>query len=230
MKLVEIKLWHWLAASLLLSIALVWLHASSQEFGDGAWRPGIDQPQFESLLRMTKLPHPPKVFNDLTIYPTIDGKTYVSGEFLINLSDPTHYRKFEMFATNPVDVRAFLKTKYPNVSYTYAWWRDVRVQRAFWFALPVCLIGAICPIVVRRFGAKIEVLADEPAALQPAATIALPDVEAAPPPAPEPEPVPAAVAALSTEPLEPNAVQTQGEEKDYKGQYDPVARNVTPRN
>ena len=43
-------------------------------------------------------------------------------------------------------------------------------------------------------------------------------------------PVPAAVAALSTEPLEPIAVQTQEEEKDYKGEYYPVARNVTPRN
>ncbi|HTL28319.1 MAG TPA: hypothetical protein VL282_03830 [Tepidisphaeraceae bacterium] len=230
MKLRQIKTWQWLLAGVAMGVALAWLHAGNQTFGDGSWRPGINQSQFESLLRMTKLPHAPQIFKNLTIYPTIDNKTYVCGEYLINLSDPKRFAKFEMFTTN--NARALLKSKYPAVSYTYAWWRDARVERAFWLAFPVCLIGAICPMLIRAFGSMRDLPPQPVATTEPPAPPAAPSFELPEPEplqktiAPEPQVAAPAVAALSSEPLEPAPIAGQEEEKNFKGEFYPVARNV----
>src|SRR5690242_17829054 len=169
MKLREIRLWQWLLLAIAFGGALAWVHTGADRFGDGAWRPGLDNAQFESLLRLSKLPTGTEVFRDLTIYPSRDRKTYIAGEHL-DLANPDRYRKFEYFADESLNIREVLRTKYPSVHFTYAWWEDVRVQRAFWFGLPLCLIGLICPALVRAFASKL-----------PPATE---DIQQAPPPVP----------------------------------------------
>ncbi len=223
MKLRDIRLWQWLFLAIAFGIVLVWVHAGSDGFGDGAWRPGLDRSQFESYLGLSTLPAGSEIFHNLTIYPNRDGKTYVSGEY-IDLANQSRYRKFEYFADESPDLRELLRTKYPSVHFTYAWWQDRPAQRAFWFGLPLCLIGLICPTLIRVFASKppraaiVTRSAAEPVAVAPSQIDELVEETALVQPS-------AAVAALRSEPQEPVPSAATEEDKNYEGEFYPVARH-----
>ena len=107
------------------------------------------------------------------------------------------------------------------------------LQRAFWFALPMCLLGLICPAIIRAFvsrpklaAAEVETKVEPPAPL----SVAMPEPDLMPAPIePQLQPTEPVVVALSSQPLEAVPAASEEEEKDYKGEYYPVARNVTPK-
>jgi hypothetical protein len=215
-------------------------------YGPAEMRPGITAKQFVAEVRYGG----GKDFEDLTIYPTLEGKNYVTGSLRLG-SQP---KPFQFNANNPFefgpaaaghDIRAFLKD-YPKVSYRYAWWDSPDWQGALWgsgaalVSVILVLLQAKKLLTIREGVIDIPIFAKHPAAAQtetkPATSLEGVDdfnteLEKTIEPASDeatmqPTKVPAEpVRKLSPASDERPLVQQHQAPKDYKGEFYPVARS-----
>jgi hypothetical protein len=200
----------------------------------------MSRAQFETCLRLSRIPSAPPVFRDLVIYPpAADGTVYVAGSYLPDLSAPGRYRPFEMRVPpgesggDGTDLRAHIAAGSPQVSFRFAWWRSPLMTAGACFAASVLIVGVGIPFTLRRLLPPVALAAaahvDQPASSNESDAELLPDEERLhPPPAPPDDAnvdtAAAPVAVLSDErvaaPPPPNDQST----KEYRGEFYPVAR------
>jgi hypothetical protein len=230
--------WPWMIAGAFggaLIARATWANSSGDEHRDGVWRPGMSRSQFETCLRLSRIPSAPPVFRDLVIYPrAADGSVYVAGEYLPDLAKAGRYRAFELrLPPADADVRADIESKFPRVSFRYAWWASPWLTAALGFSGSVIVIGLGFPLVLRRIlpgGHSLRVVEAPPCGME-ARPVASAEVELPASDELSPDPAPVhAVPTLDANPLPPVSPPAEDAIKDYRGEYYPVARPVGPSN
>jgi hypothetical protein len=197
----------------------------------------MSRPQFETSLRLSRIPSAPPVFRDLVIYPPAsDGTVYVAGSYLPDLAAPGRYRPFEMRIARDEswggssDVRAYIADGFPRVSFRYAWWKSPALTAGACFMASLLIVGVGIPFTLRRLLPRVAIDAQgivQPPSMHKSEAEPPVDEEPFPPPAEWPDDAGADMAPVPTLHGDPVAAAPPPSEqppKDYRGEFYPVAR------
>jgi len=157
----DIKRWHWVAISIVVGLLLSWVW-SSVEWDESL--PTIGQHDFETGLTGSR--NRIGALIDITVMPPMDGKFKVVARHIrpTTTAGKGDARPVVFIADTPYkagvwrgeseeypDVREYLKkakTDNPELSFTYARYREKWAIYALWTGASVLLIGGVWPSVV----------------------------------------------------------------------------------
>jgi len=161
----DFKRWHWIAIGLVVGAILAYTRLQMSPDESSVFRRGISAGE---LLRDLQRPKTPKGYpwvRDVTIYPPIENKNFVTGLNLeIQPDGKGIYKPFQLMADIPFKlaggaaapsktftIRDYidqLRKGHPEAAYQFAWWYLPWAIILLWGGGALLLIGGVWPVVV----------------------------------------------------------------------------------
>lgn len=160
------KRWHWAIIGLIAGLAMAYMRTAVVTPDEtSTYRRGISSFEFASDLNRPKTSNGYDWLTDITVYPPVENKNYVTAKMLeIQADGQGMYRLVKMDADVPFKVARFsepktssysirdyladIQKKNPDLKFTYAWWAAPAAQYALWTIGGLLVIGGIWPTVV----------------------------------------------------------------------------------
>lgn len=170
----DFKRWHWIAISIVVGAVLVYSRLQIQPDDGDVYRRGLSPAEFISMLQRPKTSNGYEWVSNVTIYPPvevynsqtkkIDRLQYVTGMNLEQTGPGKGmYKPFQFNADVPFRVGARvpanpdysirdyineMKKTRPEITFSYAWWREPAAVAALWGGGTVLLVGGIWPTLI----------------------------------------------------------------------------------
>ena len=161
----DFKRWHWIVIGVVVGGILAYTRIQMSPDESSVYRRGISATEFIRDLQRAKTPNGYAWLVDVTIYPPIEKKTYVTGRQLeIQPNGKGTYKPFQLIADIPFKmigapppprqdytIRQYidqLAAGHAEVKYRFAWWDLPMSIAGIWGGGALLVVGGVWPTIV----------------------------------------------------------------------------------
>lgn len=162
MSIESFKTWQWVVIGAIVGFVIAAVRIQTGATSSLDDRPGLSLAEFVELASLPVTESQP-TFHDLTIYPAVEGKNFITGEYRQSgFFTATKYIPFQLNAPVPFriprgpsapsptfTVRDYIAQANPSLSYRYVWYASDSAQLMLWTAGSALVVGGIWPLVLR---------------------------------------------------------------------------------